>query len=57
MITITIDTDNAAFGDGEDPQVDTLSREVLRILNNADFYDGCTLYDINGNSVGKVVVN
>ncbi len=56
MITITIDTDNDAFGNGEDPQTDTLTREVLRILNSADFYEGGSLYDINGNSVGEIII-
>jgi hypothetical protein len=55
-ITITINTDNSAFR-SDDGQVDTLSREVLRMLETADFYDGSTLMDIHGNTVGKVEVS
>lgn len=58
MITITIDTSNSAFDHtGDDPQTDNYSREVLRILQGADFYSGGPLKDINGNTVGNVVVS
>ena len=52
-LTITIDTGNAAFSEGE-------SIEVARILRQyADKIDGeyvkeCVLMDVNGNHVGEV---
>lgn len=56
MITITIDTDNAAF-DGN------LEGELTRILWNLgdkvlddNLHDNMPLRDSNGNAVGKVVI-
>lgn len=60
-VTITIDTDNAAFGNGRG---DRARREVLRILR--DMFSrhplrligmgGATLRDVNGNTVGEIKV-
>ncbi len=57
-ITIKIDTGNAAFEDDRDREV---FRIVAQWLNNAERLNmlskaSSTLYDVNGNSVGKVVV-
>lgn len=58
-IRITISTDNAAFGDFESDEYYNELRRILRVLCNA-----CTerhlpfrLKDVNGNSVGKVIID
>lgn len=54
MFTLTIETDNAAFGDTSEDAL----REIARILyaNRARFNAGNTdgkLLDVNGNTVGR----
>lgn len=55
MITITINTDNAAFDDGSD--------EVTRILGNladdalyGNLFNGQHILDSNGNTCGLVTI-
>jgi len=55
MFSISFDTDNAAFGDG-DPIV--MSSEIARILHEIaeDVSHGQTggkVYDVNGNRIGS----
>lgn len=59
MITITIHTDNAAFGDDTSLGIAERNDEVARILERLakDYRDNhvpTTLRDYNGNSVGTV---
>ena len=61
QITITINADNAAFGDGDRHDLNTATPELARILSRlaSGFYcvsDGFKLYDINGNRVGTVTI-
>jgi hypothetical protein len=49
MITITIDTESAAFEDNPEA-------EVKRILETVYLRDGWKLRDINGNTVGQVTI-
>ena len=50
-LTITIETDNAAFFD--DNGYYDAEPEIKRILNNIDL-ERNTLFDINGNKVGTI---
>ncbi len=63
-LTITIDCDNAAFGDSSDPYR-PLGNELARILKEESeklmlWYlepgDKWVIRDVNGNTVGKVKV-
>ena len=62
QIIVTIDCDNAAFGDsGRDAahEVERILAEFVRgLYDQADLrdYDGIKLRDINGNTVGQVQV-
>ena len=60
MITITINTENAAFeGENYGPEVARILRELANILT-ADLlpnYAPLPLYDSNGNRVGKVITS
>lgn len=56
MITITIDTGNAAFED--DMKTSEIARILIKLADDIDNTYGaldCKLYDINGNAVGRVV--
>ena len=55
MFTVTIKTDNAAFGDHTVNEVARILREVAdRIETDGDERrDGLTLRDVNGNTVGR----
>lgn len=61
MITITINTDNAAFGDGTLDQEGIKNIEVVRVLrkiidkleDSDRYYSTIPLLDINGNYVGE----
>ena len=60
MVTITFRTDNAAFGDQDNPEDDNLTdlraesarilRKIARTLEEGS--DGGTILDLNGNKVG-----
>lgn len=50
MVTITIETDSAAFDENAE-------MEVKRILETVYLRDGWKLRDINGNTVGKVEIS
>lgn len=58
MITITIDTGNAAFEDpvGRNQEVARILRELSKLYEQAysDDMNRHTLHDINGNTVGRV---
>jgi hypothetical protein len=55
MITIIIDTDNAAFSDGgKAAEVARILARIVQELRDADHFQFRGLYDINGNRVGSV---
>lgn len=60
-ITITINTDNAAFGVHEESKDLDTTIEVIRILKQLAWQweggiDDATIYDINGNKVGSATI-
>lgn len=57
-ITITINTDNAAFEDDYAREVERILLDVARRIKHEGREAGASfsLRDINGNTVGKVVV-
>jgi len=55
-ITITINTDNDAFGDGDELQRTEEVCRIVREFASGDDYANCKLRDYNGNVVGRVVV-
>ena len=59
MVTIKINTDNAAFDDeaGGAKEVAHILRKVAQTLDSAYLFNGIgTIRDTNGNTCGKVVV-
>ena len=54
-ITITIHTDNAAFGDAPEFEVARILRELSRRLG--DRLTDTTIRDLNGNRVGTVTLS
>lgn len=55
LITITINTDNAAFvEDGEQEVARILTELSSDIARGAIDYDGANIRDINGNVVGRI---
>lgn len=54
MITITIKTDNAAFGDDCPAEVARILNKIVVELMTADRVQFTGLYDVNGNKVGEV---
>lgn len=58
-VTITINCDNDAFTASSAKEVERILRELarkMRVCQHADTFNGATLRDINGNTVGKVEV-
>lgn len=55
MVTITIETDNAAFEDDPGAEVARILAEYARRLDGESLRS-CKLYDYNGNHVGDVEV-
>ncbi len=55
-ITIKIATDNAAFTDDKDAEVYRIMAEWLETVGKGRGFHDANLRDINGNTVGKVVV-
>ena len=49
---LTIDCDNAAFGDDEQERADEVARILLDLLHRLTEESG-TAHDSNGNTVGK----
>ena len=57
MITITIKTDNAAFGDSDyGPEVSRILAKLAREYRDYDRPQFAKVYDSNGNAVGKVTL-
>ena len=57
MITITIKTDNAAFGDGNRAtEVALILRRMSDQLTESAAFRFCKVYDSNGNAVGTVTL-
>jgi len=59
MLTIRIETDNAAFGDRPEYETARILRRLADRMENTGLPDaeGIPLRDINGNRVGKAVVS
>ena len=55
-VTITVNMDNAAFGDTAEDQKDELSRILTTAMDKFNGSDDVTLRDFNGNVVGKLTV-
>mgnify|MGYP006992526945 CR=1 FL=1 len=51
-ITITIETENAAFDDWE-AEITRIMAEITDHLHELDFSDRFAIYDSNGNNVGQ----
>lgn len=60
-ITITINTDNAAFEDNCSGEVQAIltriAGKIARQSENLDGFNGCAVMDSNGNKVGSVEVS
>ena len=54
MLTVKIETDNEAFGDGaRGPELARILRKIAaRVEDLGSLADGAKVYDVNGNSVG-----
>jgi len=55
-ITITINTDNAAFEGAEVEEVSRILSELGWKIEDNAYIDNCSLKDINGNTVGYVKI-
>lgn len=55
-ITITIDTDNAAFEGAEVEEVARILSELAWEIEDNAHIDDCSLRDINGNTVGHLTI-
>lgn len=55
-ITITINTGNAAFEDDWAHEVSNTLRSIASRFVFNDDLDGASVYDVNGNSCGKITV-
>ena len=55
-VTITVNMDNAAFGDTAEDQKDELNRVLTTAMDKFNGSDDVTLRDFNGNVVGKLTV-
>lgn len=55
-ITITIDTENAAFDDEPATEIARLLRYIAGNLENFGIPQSGSLYDINGNICGAVTI-
>lgn len=57
IVTITINTANAAFADGNaGTEVARILRELAADWDGGESYEGI-LYDINGNRVGRCILS
>ena len=54
-ITITINTENAAFDDNAAPEVNRILKKLQNRFTNTGFEDRAIM-DVNGNTVGNVEV-
>lgn len=57
MVTIKIETDNAAFEEAFGDEVARILRDLARRFESQTCIDGTAIRDINGNKVGTVKVS
>ena len=55
MFKLSIETDNAAFGEMPEIEVIRILKETIILLEQG--FDEQTLHDVNGNNVGKYTLN
>ena len=55
-ITITINTDNAAFEGAEVEEVSRILSELAWKIEDNAYIDDCSLKDVNGNTVGHLTI-
>lgn len=55
-ITITINTDNAAFSNGRDEEVSRILKELGTKIQHVGVENVTTVRDFNGNKVGEVII-
>lgn len=55
MFTLKIDTENAAFDDGQTDEIARILRKIADEVEHGGYYPGQsqTVRDINGNDVGR----
>lgn len=56
-ITITIDTNNAAFEDNTEAEVARILKKIVEKIANGEDVDGKKTIDFNGNVVGQVSID